>query len=429
MLNLDYDRDFFSTAFLPLCYLLSMLFINANVVRAGPGALSVMAAYCFRMCVLPIVLALGNFYLEPCKFDYIHKYNLAILLMCIENLLVFVALLYYTNYYDRKLKTNVRIDSRNIPKHYIIKWAIAILSFFLLLTLIMNLELKNYYLFITSGIDSVFRVDELRQIGPSWYLFDFIANIWRPLISFTLLYSLSKKLSKINIVLIILIMVINIVVVSDRRIYSLLIGIACFYQLLPIINTKKIKILLTIALLSLIVLSLKVFFYDAHNAGADWLLARTFQRYFSGPTLTAMALEINEQFGIQFFDFFKILLNTSFMYSGVFGKISLPDYYYSIFGPGSKSIWTPMTAGSIRYFSIFFPLIIIFIVRYIAKLDYEIKKTNDRLYKTIYTFIAVAISVYMVMYSIHLIIYYIIVFIVIYHLLIALDSKKWVLRR
>jgi hypothetical protein len=153
------------------------------------------------------------------------------------------------------------------------------------------------------------------------------------------------------------------------------------------------------------------------------MLARTFQRYFSGPTLTAMALEVNSRIGLQFYEFFKLLLNDFQSFSAFVGTFSLPDYYFPTFGM-SKGLWTPMVAGCIRYFGPLFPLVIIFIVRYIVKCDYEIRRTDNELYKMLYSYIAVVISCYMIMYTIELIIYFMLSHALIYRFLIFFDSKK-----
>lgn len=83
-----------------------------------------------------------------------------------------------------------------------------------------------------------------------------------------------------------------------------------------------------------------------------------------------------------------------------------------------------MVAGSLRYFGFFFPIVIICFVRYIVNCDYNARRTNDKLYKMLYSYLGVTVSCYMIMYSVELIVYFILSTALIYRILILLDARR-----
>jgi hypothetical protein len=423
MMTLDYDRDYIATALLPLAYMVFIFFIiKNNVYHKGIGIIAVLVFYCFRMCILPVICALGNFYLEPDKETYIDKYNMAIYLMCFEALIVFLSLSYFCTYYEKKTVFYKILPKNKKFSQSIIFIIIAVLTLFVMV--ILTIYHIDYFHFLFN-LDANFMSDEVfsyQKLHFIWYFTDFICTLWRPLLSILLLYVLSRKKRKISYFLIACVALLNVLFMSDRRIYALLVGGFCFSYLTIIVKSDWIKKYILIVFIICIVFTVRYCFYGAVDDGL-WMLSRTFQRYFSGPTLSAMALEVNSRIGLHFFDFFKLLFNDYHLFIGLWGRLYLPDYYYPVFGM-SVGLWTPMTTGCIRYFSIFFPIVIILLVRYIVKCDYEVRKTDNELYKMIYSYIAVSVSCYMIMYTIELIVYFIFSTALIFRFLIFIDSKK-----
>lgn len=424
MWTLDYDKDFIVTTILPLAYLFFTLFIVSDEqLHYGIGTSAVVGFYCFRMCILPVICALGNFYLEPYKGDYIHKYNQAIYLMCIENFVVFGALSYFCKYYKNKNINSWIIPKYNKSSHFIIFLTTLFFSFFII---VISAKYQiDYFHFITHEAEEALLGDDpasYQNLHAIWYMMDLVCTLWRPLVSFVMMYFLIKRKTRISYLLIILIAFLNVLFLSDRRIYALLVGGFCFYYLTTLLKSKRAKKFITILLIICACLTVAICFYGAMNSGM-WIVARTFQRYFSGPTLTAMALEVNNSIGLQFFDFFKLLLNDFHLFTGLAGSFVLPDYYYPIFGM-SRGIWTPMTAGGLRYFSVFFFILLVIIVRYVVKCDYNVQRTDDNLYKMLYSYIAVSVSCYMIMYSLELIIYFMLSSALFFKVLIWFDSRK-----
>lgn len=404
MLYIDYDRDFFLTAILPLVYaILILLFVGNDILNTGLAKKSLIAFYCFRMCLLPVICALGNFYLEPDKKDYINKYDQGILLTCFEALIVFVSLSYFTYYYGRYPIIGKHFSDRR-SNHFVLYCTVLALTVFILMAC--ELGGIKYFHFITEEATADSLLDDMVQFEQSgiWYIIDILCTWWRPLFSFVVMYILYNKFNKKAFFPISFVALMNVLFMSERRIFALLVGGFCFYYLMILISNRKIKNVTLLLLLICIFITVQYSFYGSMEAGM-WMISRTFQRYFSGPTLTAMALEVNDRIGVHFLDFFKLLLNDFQIFTGTIGSFPLIDYYYPIFGM-SIGIWTPLVAGSLRYFGLFFPLIIIFIVRYIVICDCYAQKSKDELYKMIYSYIGVSVACYMIMYTVELIIYF-----------------------
>lgn len=419
MITIKYDKDFIFTASLPLAYTVLIAFVCTNkMLSCGLGGTALVLFYCFRLCLLPVICAMGNFYMEPNKVDYIGYYNQGICLILIESLIVFVSLRHYTNKFSRLSVHRVSYLKRN--NHQFINISVIVLT---IMVIILQLGLGvDYYSFITSQADEFIR-EELSQPkqGPLWYITDILSTWWRPLVTFLLIFYFQKKIPKHSDSLIILIALVNILYMSDRRIYALLVGgFALYYAM---VNTKSIITKRAIFILLGASGALTAFFGFYTSMTEDFsMVSRTFQHYFSGPTLNALSLRVFDNEGVRPLEFVKLLLNDFQIFTATIGRFDIPDYFMSLYGV-SQGLWVPSVVGSVRYFGILFPLPTIFFVYYIKKCDYDSQREYYPLYKMIYSFIAVTVSCYMVMYTVELIFYFILSTAVLYRILIYFDKR------
>lgn len=420
MMTLKYDQDFRFTAILPLTYLFVLVFVIRNyVVNSGLGAKALVFFYLFRMCLLPLICALGNFYLEPDKKDYIPYYNWGISLICFECIIVFLSLKYFTNYYIKKWwkeKKNNSIQSN----HQIIKWFVIILT---LVVVLLQMGLKvDYYTPITSQADEIIMSEIVdTPTGAWWYITDLLSTWWRPLITITIISFLLQKNVRYSYFWIVLIAIVNIYYMSDRRIYALLVGGFSLYYAMSVTKSIIVKRSISVFLLAGAIVTLFLGFYGSATSNME-VVARTFQRYFSGPTLNALSLRVFDSIGVKPMDFVYLLLNDFQSYTAVFGTIKMPNYYDPAFGM-SQGLWVPMTVGSLRYFGVFFPVVLVFFVYYIKKCDFYAAHSSSLTYKMIYYYIGICISCYMVMYSVELIFYFILATGLVFKLLIYIDQR------
>lgn len=419
LIILKYDLEFKITILLPICYLISLILFVQPSIGEGMGGIAIIVMYAFRMCVLPILCAYGNFWLEPDKDVYIRYFGIAILLTCFENFLVFSSLCYFNKKY-RKIPSKKFLIKN---KAFVVKTALLFLGLIVAVLLILNRDFLSYFRFITAEEDGAVvndTVSHLQQYGASYYLLVLIDLIARPLISFFVVSFFLKRNIRIGIIITLLVGVVNIVFVSDRRIISLLVGGCCIVQILPYIKKEIYKKLLYVMMICMALITIFYFFYGTTE---PYLIARKFQRYFSGPTLTAIGLGVAHNYTQGPLDFFELLFNDSIILTGIFDSIKRPNYVMQLCGPAGYSIWTPMMIGSIQYFHIFAPVVITFIVFFVVKCDYIAKNSESNIYKLMMNYLSISVAVYMIMYTVDLIFYTIIFLGSLYKLLLWLDKK------
>lgn len=414
MIVMEYDREFKITILLPICYILCLFFFVKPGMGEGIGKVAVVVMYAFRMCILPVLCAYGNFWLEPARNTYIQYYGAAILLTCFECILVFGSLCYFYKYYKNKITKKYLFHDKNI----IIKIMVAILLLIAGCLFFLHPNFLLYFRFLTTEENDKL-IDEtvtyLQSYGTSYYLLVLVDIIVRPLFAFLLTDYFLKRNKKFCVIIVGLV---NVLFITDRRILSFLVGGCCMIQLLLYLKqgiSKKV-------LYGLVgVLAIVTICYCFYGTTEPYLISRKFQRYFSGPILTAIGITVNQIYRQNPIGFFKLLFNNSYILTGLFHRLEVPAYSSQL--TGSYSIWTPMMIGSIQYFSIFAPIIIVIIVRFIVKCDYISENSKSGVYKLMMNYLSISVAIYMIMYTVDLIFYTILFFGGLYNALIWLDKK------
>lgn len=421
LLCLKYDEDFRITSLLPIFYVLMVVvFVDTNFTDFGIGALCLVGFYSFRMCIFPVVLALGNFYFEPSKSLYINYYAESIYLMCFETFVVFLS----AGYFIKKYKRTLVIEKKCLfSKHSLFYCIFIFLTFIPIATF--YLKDIDYYHFITEESVERFVVDEIgleKQSGFFWFLSDYLSGLWRPLFSF-LVISLGATYQRERLIYIVgFVALINMLFLSDRRVFALTVSVFTMIYFLNMLASKNSKFIIEVAILSMGGVMAYYFLNVYAQQGGIEMIARSVQRYFSGPSLSALALAINNRIGVVPGEFFSLLHNDFKFLVGFFGYSETHDYVGMVFWP-SKGIWTPFIPGAIRYFGILFPFPLIFCVWSLIKWDSLSRKTSDLFYSMIYSYIAFSIAFYLIMYSIELVFYFIVATGLIMSMMIYYDKR------
>lgn len=401
MTIMDYDADYKITILMPLVYcFLTGVYFKEDKLNYGPCSKALMGFYGFRMCVLPVLCAYGNFWLEADKSLIMTKYNLGILYICIEFLVVILSLLYYNRKFNDSRLFLSNSNRVNVPRHSLFTKAVLALSLlFIFLFIFIG---PDYFHFITSEMDEVLREEEPVGHSGFWYLEDFVCILARPLLSFLIVcYCLKKKNPK-GYFIIFFVILFNFLFVSDRRIFSLLISGTCIYYIISTTRNKKFRITLNVIMTIGAIFMIYACLFFQINAGEE-MLSRTVQHYFSGPSLNALALIANEKYSYTITHFLKLMWNCSFILCAFFSSFPGTKEYEMIFG---FVAWTPMFMDCVRYFGVLAPLFLIIFVKFIVNCDRRIKNTNETLYKMTYMFLGITTSCYMIMYNLHLVLYF-----------------------
>lgn len=406
LLRCNHPTGFQSTILLPIFYIINTyVFVGNKFLQFGLGSFSLVMFYCVRMCIFPLIIAYGHYYLEPPDSVYIEYYGWSILLMGIENFIVFLTVKKYINkYYSSNPETSKTVKNNNdvIFICLVVFTIIPFTSFYLK-------GIDYYHLLTEESAEDVY-IDEIVEVDHSgilWYISDYISGLWRILISIWCIVKGFKKWPNQIFPLTILVVFSNMFFLSDRRIFALIVSIYClFYYLRNFATNKTRKIMMATLIIAICMMA---YFYTiayANQGGAE-MISRTIQRYFSGPSISAIALRINSDIGVVPGQFIRLFFNDFQSLSGLFGKMTTIDYVEHYFYP-SRGIWTPFMPGSIRYFGILFPIPLIFCGWCIVKWDCLNRKTDDYMYSMIYSYISFSISFYLIMYTLELVLYFII---------------------
>lgn len=418
LIFMHYDAEFKWVILLPVTFIFLINIFSGLKIINGIGCIFLIGMYCFRMCLLPVLCAYGDFYIEPSRDIYIENFWIAITLMCIECTIVFCALAYYSaKYYlifkTKKIKGNYRHND-------------SVIVFFALICLIAYITvlishpgfLKCHYHFLIGTLNDEQSFEQnhiqLQNLGAVYYLMVIIDLVGRPIISFVIVkWALDKK-TKSGILFACIIGLLNVLIISDRRILSFLVGICCFLQILLELKSGYVKRLIYILI---VVLGVITIFYCFIGEDTPIRVARKFQRYFSGPSLTAIGCTVFEKYLQTPVEFIKLLFNDSILCTGLFGTIKTVDYVELLCGSSGRGIWTPMFIGAIQYFHFLAPILICIIVKYITYTDYVSQIEESTIQKMMMNYLTISVSIYMVMYSIELICYNIIFIGGVYYLL------------
>lgn len=413
--SIKYDREYWATILLPIVYGLGIKFLfKPDIYKYGLCSACLMCFYAFRMCVLPVICAWGNFFMEISTSYYITYYTRGILLMCVE----FLVIIYSANYYCKKYLKARELSVQNYS-HNLLKIATIIIALIMIGGLIF--VAPDYFHFLLNEIEVDMDFEETEHKGI-WYILDLACNLGRPLLSIVILSYGLKKRNIWGALISIGVIALNFLFMSDHRIYSLLIAGTCLYYVLHTVKSKFLSAFLLSLLVVGAIFTIYVCFFYQIGEGKEFI-SRTFDHYFSGPSLTAIGLSANSSVDYSLIDFFKLLFNDFHVLNVVFGKFQVQNTYEKIFDY-SHGIWTPMFVGGIRYFGLFAVIFLVLFVRFICYCDYKTKTVNDKVFQVLYIFMGVNLSCNMIMYKFELILYYLLSTVVLYNCLIYFSKSR-----
>ena len=174
LIFMSYDFAYRWSILLPVVYLISMHFFLRDYMLRGIGSIALVGMYAFRMCLLPVLCAYGNFYIEPDKSIYMQYFWTAILLMCLECIIVFGSLSYYSKRYNNRIEWFDRYNYTGINDSIFIVFSfVALLVYSIIMYTHPGFLMSHYHLLVSSVDESsLFEMDNaaLQNYGASYYL-------------------------------------------------------------------------------------------------------------------------------------------------------------------------------------------------------------------------------------------------------------------
>lgn len=412
LIGANYESKYRITAILPIVYIMAVTLFIRRYNLKGIGSTLFVLVYAFRMCLLPVICACGNFYSGVPEDLYIDYYPEAILLMCFENLYVFGIFSYYTT---KTRKSHTIVQKCEANDSIILLFAIiaVVISIFILYknpTIALGFSLLLKHKTVTKGT--------IAFGGPVYYLFIMLEVFAKPVIVFSLVGIVLKRKTKIRYGLALLISILNILIVSDRRILSILVGGVCMLEIIYSLRTKLEKRIIYLVLMILTIVTVVYCFYGENTRIR---IARKFQIYFAGPALTAIGAYIADNYQQGPIVFIKLLFNNSFILTGLYHSLEIVNYLGEII-PGA-SVWTPPMIGSIQYFGILGPLLYIPVIKYFVAMDFRSRGTPSIVKRMMYNYLTLSMSVYIIAYRMEHLYYYMLSFGGLYNALIYFDNR------
>lgn len=430
MLILPIDYSYLAIKLVPIAYTIFILiFVNKNTV-IGIGSASLIVLYFFRMCLVPLVSAYGNFYHDTDISLYVHNFNLACILMIIECFTVFASAKYFQKKYRKKLINY----QKNVNKNKLLTFSknpflYMILYFFMSMSIVLFLkypQLRGYFRFFFISNELSFELlkkfeKDVSSLGPIYYIAKTLFEFTRPLLFFFILHKIlnNKKLKGKKFYSLIL-TGIAFAFVSGEQIHSIFVAIICIYNIL--INTRSKSKILKICLPACVIIFVGYGLYTFSSAGTPKMISRAIQNYFGGPVVMATGLGVKADNPIIYF--FNDIYNGSSLLVGIFGsRVSTTDLINRYVNPAAYGTFFSFIIQSKFFFEYFAPCTVVFIVKFIYKMDFDTEKFDNDFYRMVYQYISFSVSVFLIMYTFTMVVNYIIYSILGYIIIIFLDKK------
>jgi len=415
----------------PFSYSVFLFVFMFNKKIIGFGSLSVIILYFFRMVIMPIIVAYGNFYQSADFVYYSSNFNLACLMMVLESFTVLISLYIFQLIYFKKIN-NLKPINNNIFTGLSFKNN-TFIYIILLITLTMSIiililfpDLKNYFQLIWENNNQYnlklsLLKESIVKLGPIYYIFKKIVEFIRPLIFFfTITFIITNQNIKHKLFYSLIVVGVSISVITVERIHSYFITIICLYNILLNFNYKTIYLKFFSIVMSIFMLIYGLNKFS--SSGNPKSVARAYQIYFGGPVVMAIGLGIDADFPIKYF--LNEIYNGSMLLTGLFGqRVTSYDLINSVVNESAKGTFFSFIVQSKFYFGILAPLTIIFVVWIITKTDFLAETSSNFFYKMVYQYISFSIATFLIMYSFTMVFNYVLYTILFYLFMIFIDKR------
>jgi hypothetical protein len=389
-------QDEYSTIrVLPYAYglILAIFVRNENYSKFGSVALIIL--YFFKMCILPILLAYGEFYSQIDTSIYMPHWNEAIFYAIVEWLTVSISILIYRNFFNRSLarKLNSIESTKGINKksenNLTIPIILITMVIFQILLIAINRDLLNYTYFIWESTTEA-------QYVPTYYLYKVLFEVFRIMFVLYMVYILFEKNFTFKRTISFLILGINIIIMSEFRIIGIFILIVAYlYMGYKDKNYAKYYIVSLI----FITLSLVIFiFIYTSSMQTHIMISRVFNIYFGGYMIMATGLSINMENGLEIF--FNDIWNGNLLFTAIWGtKYSSTDIMNANVNTAAIGTFYQLYVQSKAFFGYFAPLAVSFCIWFVFYIENKLTLDQNTFHKVLYLFIIISTSIFIIMYS------------------------------
>lgn len=398
----------------------------------------IVITYFIRMVVTPYFMKFSFYQRSGVVADINNTFDLAVVLMIYEFLLVFCVISIFVNKFFTRDKIQIKMEMNFFKTQYKTpKVILYLLTLFILISIVMFPEILNNYKFFVffseeQSIDWYRNYNNAKQSVPliifytSTWAINILKNIW----VLVLILEIRKRgAKKVNILISVFIIMLNSFISSGDTAYSMYFSLALCIVLANLYSNSKKLILSSTAILigAGVLIGLLSFSFSSSGRSSSMLfnISNTLQAYFNGPVNIAVSLLIDEASTLSLIigDFFTSLplLRTFFIdmptSSGIFNEVMFN------FNGGGQII--PSVGLGKIYFGFILAPIFSCLFAYFS-LRYEFKNSQEtRLhYSFLYQFISIVLACMPVLYNYYIFLIGLFTYILPTWILIIFIAKK-----
>lgn len=420
---MEIQDEYSAIRVLPYAYGLLLAIVIRNENYSKFGSLALIILYFFKMCILPIVLAYGEFYSQIDRNIYMPHWNEAIYYAIIEWLTVSLSILIYRYFFNRKLARKLKsIEgmkriNKKYEKNLTIPFILITMFIFQILLIVINRDLLNYTYFIWESATAT-------QYVPTYYLYKITFEVFRIMFVLYLVYILFEKGFIFKRTISFLILGVNIIIMSEFRIIGIFILIVAYLYM-----GYKDKGYAKYYIFSLIIIasSLIIFiFIYTSSMQTNLMISRVFNIYFGGYMVMATGLSIDMKNGLEIF--FNDIWNGNLLLTAIWGtKYSSTDIMNANVNREAIGTFYQLYVQSKAFFGYFAPLAVSFCIWFIFYIEHKLTLDQNTFHKVLYLFIIISTSIFIIMYSFTMVVNFIL-FRMMFILLIIYINRRIYLR-
>lgn len=397
---------------LPLGFLVSFLFLFLTNNVGGPlYKVIVECVYFLRMVVTPSVMMTGG-YASVIRMDiFKDSINVAISLMCFENIVVFVFLL-YLSLKDKISKPRRWDNCRYKPTRKLIIGTLALVVFILFILRLDESVGKAMFLFLLDTDNSYYALSEVTSgLGSlSMYveLLSAVFKIVQIILPPLLLYYILKIHSRLlRIILSLFVLVLVCLYATEDRIDALLAGFAFLMTMRDSLGKKfrqrSILLIAAIGVVCFVGLAIKGGAFSSERVVSNSKTSSTIAAYFSGIPTVATGIDfVFEEGSFRIFqiipDFISKIPFAAYVIDLLAGiklvnsNQMFNNYISSNLGYGLGQI-LPTSVVGCRYFGyVFAPLFPCLLIVFARNLCRKTGQQNNLILRNLYYWITISVS-------------------------------------
>lgn len=416
LLFMDIEKPYTSVRVLPLFYFMGfVLFARTEGLSRFSSSLLI-ALYFFKMAILPVLLAYGDFYSEIYPSIYLPHWNEAIFYSIIEWFTVIITLNVSLKLYKNHSRRVVVLKNKSKKRpslNLTFPIMLGLLALMLIMLIVLNRDLLNYTYFIWQSHTEA-------TPGPTYYIYMVFFEIFRiTSILYTVHFLYEKKIPFMRFFSALLLLL-NLSVMSSFRIISVFIFIVA-YIYMAYRDRKYLKwyiFTLFFFFISFVLLT----FIVTSNMKNSMMISRVFNIYFGGYMTMATGLSIDMSNSLTIF--FNDLWNGNLLLTAIWGgKYSSTDVMNANVNKTAIGTFYQMYVQSKAFFGVFAPLPIAFLTWFVTFIENKFVFDSDLFHKTLYLFVIISVSIFMIMYSLTMILNFILYRMMIIFLMIYIDNR------